>query len=70
MVELAQHTHRVLKKLQERQAKHSMRAREIMCNPGNHNTGCTATCKLGHTMYSYKLLVFKNQRKLKLLQEQ
>ena len=41
-----------------------------MCPPGYHHNGFMATHELGHTMYGYTMLVFKNQRVLKLLQEQ
>ena len=41
-----------------------------MCPPGYHHNGFMAIRELGHTMYGYTMLVFKNQRVLKLLQEQ
>ena len=41
-----------------------------MCPPGYHHNGFMATHELGYMMYGYTMLVFKNQRVLKLLQEQ
>ena len=41
-----------------------------MCPPGYHHNGFMATHELGHMMFGYTMLVFKNQRVLKLLQEQ
>ena len=41
-----------------------------MCPPGYHHNGFMAIRELGHMMYGYTMLVFKNQRVLKLLQEQ
>ena len=40
-----------------------------MCPPNYRQTGFAATRKSVHTIYGYTLLVFKNERVLKLLQE-
>ena len=41
-----------------------------MCRTGYRHNGFMATHELGHMMYGYTMSVFKNQRVLKLLQEQ
>ena len=41
-----------------------------MCPSGYHHSGFMTTHELGHMMYGYAMLVFKNQRVHNLLQEQ
>ncbi len=69
----------MLKKLQKERAKYEYVIKKLydapqfnQCAPSviSQLLGCVVTLKLRHTMCSYTSLVFKNQRMLKLLQEQ
>ena len=61
-----QDIHRVLELLQEHEHNNTCNHDYPMCPPGYHHNGFMATHELGHKMYGYTMLVFKNQRVLKL----
>ncbi len=67
---MGQDTQRVLKKFQEQGAKDDYVIKKRPSSPASyHHTGCTAIFKLGHTKYSYTLLVSKTERVYRLVHE-